>query len=846
MNKKYRVRLKRPEHYGGFLQFLRVSLFLFAGFIFACALIAGALSLWYFHGLPSSKDISEYRPYVISRVYDRNGVLIGEIKKENERRIPISIDNLPKHVIWAFVAAEDKNFYKHQGLDYMGIFRASIKNLIAGKIVEGGSTITQQVVKALLLTPKKSIERKIREAILAQKIERELPKDKILELYLNQIYFGHGAYGVEVASQTFFGKSARELSPSEAALLAGLPKAPQHYSPYRHPDVAESRRRYVLYRMREDAHISLDQLKQALESPPRLKPLEEAQTTVLAPYFFELVFEQLVELFGEEEVYRAGWEIHTTLDANLEKYADQSLRLGLQELDKREGFRGAVENVPRAHWGQYNPKPTRAVDGLRQALVVEVRDQSKEVVIDIGAGRALIPYNGLKWAFTVRTKEGEIKYLPHVPSNILKPGDVVWVRRVESKDKGATFELEQIPEVQGAIFVMNPQTREVLALTGGYDYFESPFNRVVQAKRQPGSAFKPIVYSAALNNGFTPASVFVDTALTFIDGWTPKNYDVKFYGRVSLRKALALSLNTVTVRLTYEVGAENVRRYAINLSVPLPPEATDLTMALGAYEMRPIELANTYAVFASGGIYAKPYLIKEIRDFEGNVIVRTELSEETVLEVANPEQGENARPSASQQILAHGKESKEYSSTASKAERLSDIFGFDLISKKRVISPQIAYLTHSLLESVVQEGTGARALALGKPCAGKTGTTNDSRDAWFTGYTPDILCTVWVGFDDAKTLGSRETGARAALPIWLYFMKEATKDKPANGFPMPAGLTLARIDRETGLLATSDDPDAYVELFLEGTAPKEFAPTATRLPFEIPTNLLPPEDMSDL
>lgn len=845
MNKKYRVRLK--AQYGTsdrFFQIVRVGLFLVFGIILVCAIVIGGLFFWFFQGLPSSRELLEYRPYVISRVYDRNGVLVGEIKKENERRILVSIDDLPKHVIWAFVAAEDKNFFEHQGLDYVGIFRAFVKNLMAGKIVEGGSTITQQVIKAILLTPQKSIERKIKEAILAQKIERELPKEKILELYLNQIYFGHGAYGVEVASQTFFGKHAHELTVSDAALLAGLPKAPSHYSPYKYPGVAESRRRYVLNRMREDARISQDQFERAVESLPSLKPLEESQVEIPAPYFFELVFRQLVELFGEDEIYRAGWEIHATLDVNLQEYADQALRAGLRELDKRQGFRGAIENIPRSHWAHKVLSSPRVVDGLQQALVVEINDKSREVVIDVGAKRAVIPYSGLKWAFVVRTKDDELKYLQHVPSNILKVGDVIWVKRVQTKDKNETYALEQVPDVQGAVFVMNPQTREVLAVSGGYDYFSSSFNRAVQAKRQPGSAFKPIVYSAALNYGFTPASTFIDTALVFSDGWSPKNYDVRFHGHVTLRRALALSLNTVTVRLTYEVGADNVTRYARNLGVKLPPEATDLTIALGAYELRPMELANTFAVFVSGGIYAKPYLIKEIRDFEGNVIVRTELSEEAILELANFEQAPSDGSGASSAVAPKVKNLE--SSIAGSSERLSDIFGFDSVRKLRVISPQIAYLTHSLLESVVREGTGARASSLGKPCAGKTGTTNDSRDAWFVGYTPDILCCVWVGFDDAKTLGSREQGARAALPIWLYFMREATKDKPSEGFPMPAGITLARIDRKTGLLATSDSQDVYVEMFIEGTAPKEFVPTATRLLFEIPSIPPTPEDLSDL
>jgi len=851
MNKRYEVKLKRSGGFGGrFFQVLRFGVFLLAAILLLSLVASGGLFLYYLQGLPSPKKLADYRPYVISRVYDRSGTLIGEIKKENERRTLVSIDGLPEHVIWAFVAAEDKNFFEHQGLDFTGIFRAFIKNLVAGQIIEGGSTITQQVVKSIVLSPKRSIERKIREAIIAQRVERHIPKRKILELYLNHIYFGHGAYGIEVAAETFFGKSAHELSVSEAALLAGLPRAPQKYSPYRHPDAAEKRRKYVLYRMREDGRLSQERLAQALNDPPNVRPLSESVHEIKAPYFFELVTRQLFELFGEDVVYRAGWDIYTTLDLNLQGAARRALQEGLRELSKRHGFKGAVGSVPQERWMQQLSKLASTNGhmqekyGISKALVVGVSDRKKVVSVDTGIEQGIIPYRNFKWAFSLRGEDGKTRTVRHVPSRIFKAGDVVWVSRVGKKGESSVFKLEQMPDVQGAVVVIEPQTREVLALVGGYDYFDSPFNRAVQAQRQPGSAFKPIIYSAALNAGFTPASVFVDTALVFDDGWRPRNYGIKFHGQVSLRKAIALSLNTVTVRLMLELGADYVRRYAQSLGITLP-EVEDYSFALGSYGVRPVELANAYAVFASGGIYAKPYVIREIRGSTGHVIVRTELSEKALIDMTNIEQPTSEEtaepPEVETKAVAHD-------SVAFKPvpTNLSDLFGFDRIERRRVISPQIAYLTNSLLESVVREGTGMRALALGRPCAGKTGTTNDSRDAWFLGYTPDVLCAVWVGFDDARPLGSRETGAKAALPVWLRFMKEATKNRPAKGFPMPAGISFARIDPKTGLLASQGDPDAYTEMFIEGTVPTEFAPEASALPYEAPRDLSSLDDLSGL
>ncbi|HDH96114.1 MAG TPA: penicillin-binding protein, partial [Proteobacteria bacterium] len=524
-NKRYQVRLKRTGGiWGRVLQAIRFGVFLLVALALMSLAAAGGLFLYYLQGLPSPREIADYKPYVVSRVYDRNGTIIGEIKRENERRVLVSIDELPEHVVWAFVSAEDKNFFEHQGLDFTGIFRAFVKNLIAGQIVEGGSTITQQVVKSIALSPKRTIERKIKEAIIAQRIERHIPKRKILELYLNQIYFGHGAYGIEVASETFFGKRASDLTVSEAALLAGLPRAPLKYSPYRHPEAAERRRKYVLYRMREDGHLTDDQLAKAISERPEIRPLSESTPKIKAPYFFELVVRQLFELFGEDVVYRAGWDIRTTLDLDLQQAARRALQEGLREYSKRHGFKGAVESVPQIAWRRYRSDlastngSLRTRYGIEKALIVEVNDRKRLLVVDTGAQQGIVPYKHFRWAFSMRTEDGGIRRVPHIPSRVFKRGDVVWVRRVGSAGGKSIFSLEQMPDVQGAVVVIDPGTREVLALVGGYDYYDSPFNRAGQAQRQPGSAFKPIVYSAALNAGFTPASVFVDTALIFDDG----------------------------------------------------------------------------------------------------------------------------------------------------------------------------------------------------------------------------------------------------------------------------------------------------------------------------------------
>ncbi len=737
---------------------------------------AGYLTYVYFsRDLPKFIALKEYAPDTITRIYASNGELIDEFYVE--RRILVPLSQIPSHVIKAFLAAEDARFFEHQGVDYKGILRAFISDIKAGRIVQGGSTITQQVVKSLFLTPKKDISRKIKEAILAYRLERSLSKEDILYLYLNQIYLGHGAYGVQAASEVYFGKDVGELSLSEAALLAGLPKAPSRYSPYAHPDAAIKRRNYVINRMLEEGFISYDDAKKALDAPLVLKP-KRLKTLGIAPYFTEYVKKYIEERYGSDALYRGGLKIYTTLDIDLQRYAHDAVVRGLKRYDKRHGYRGPIMHIDDDSGIEgFNKEMMKKIpsDGLEKGViyrgvVVDNRVAEGYYIVRVGRIGGRLYYRDMRWAgMDPSSKKVSIQ-------GLFKKGDVieVVVKRRGNDDSDYTFSLEQTPDVQGALIVLEPKTGEVKAMVGGYDFNTSQFNRAVQAKRQPGSAFKPIIYAAAIDKGMTPADIIIDSPIVYEevskeleDGivWKPKNFDEKFHGPITLREALAKSRNVVTIKLLRKIGISYVIDYARNLGIrsPLNP---DLSLALGSSSLSPLELSSAYSVFASGGMMISPVFIKKVVDRDGNI-----------LEVANP-------------------------------------------SIERVISSETAYIMTSLLEGVVQNGTGWRAKALGRPAAGKTGTTNKYIDAWFVGYTADYLAGAWVGFDDQGSLGDMETGSRAALPIWLRFMKNAHKDKPIKNFSVPDGVVFAKIDPKTGKPAQLGDKDAIFEVFKKGTEPK--------------------------
>ncbi len=660
-----------------------IKLFISIVMIFSTSCIVfGVASYYYFsHDLPSVENLKNFKPPTITTFFSEEGEIIGEFFIEKRRVVPLH--QMPKHLIQAFVAGEDARFFQHKGLDYLAITRALIKNIFSGDIVQGGSTITQQVVKSLLLTPEKSLSRKIREAILAFKIENYLTKEEILHLYLNQIYLGHGAYGVEAAAENYFGKSVNELTLAESALLAGLPQAPSKYSPHQHPEQAKKRQIYILNRMVEEGYISQNEFHKALQTPLKFK-MKKIPSMEKAPHFVEHVRKYIEEKYGKELLYKGGLRVYTTLDLKAQEIAQEAIEWGLKEIEKRQKY----------------------------------------------------------------------------PSG------------------------ETLPSVEGALVCFDLETGYVRAMVGGRDFKKSQLNRVTQAFRQTGSAFKPIIYASALDKGYTPASIVVDSPVVFEFGnqkWKPKNFSETFSGPTTLRNALAHSINVVTVKIARDIGVDYIRDYARTLGISSSLH-DNLAMALGSSSLSLYELTKAYAVFANQGRLFKPIFIQKILDRDGNLL---ELNPPLdIPKASNP--------------------------------------------PKQVISPQTAYLMTHLLESVVQNGTGWRAKSLGRPVAAKTGTTDRFFDAWFIGYTPELITGVWVGFDGEKPLGENETGARAASPIWVSFMSKVLKDREVKNFPIPEGIEFMKIDPKTGQLSLSKE--AILECFREGTGPLQQISLGTTKP----------------
>ncbi len=726
-------------------------------------------------GLPSIQEIKQYKPYAGTRIYSDDDVLIGELKADKGIFVPLSA--IPHNMINAVIAVEDSRFWKHNGIDYVAIARAIFKDIIHAGLREGGSTITQQLTKVMFLTPEKTLQRKIREAALAIKIEKNLDKKEILELYLNKIYFGHGAYGVEMASRTYFGKSIRDITLSEAALIAGLIRAPSVYSPFNDLTRAKERQQIVLDRMVEEGFIKESEKEKALRQPLYLSSMRKGMEA--NNYFIEYVRKYLEDKYGVETVYKGNLRVYTTLDRKAQMLAARAVQQGLRDLDKRRGWRGPLD-----HRKDIDVDKEMKTKELKTSVVINPGEISSGLVLKVSPGEAFIKARGVvgrlsiedaRWASKViDSKKGTVRFLKNFAlTQILTPGDIVKVSIKSIRGSAVRLSLEQEPNVEGALVSLDQDTGFIRALIGGYDFVKSDFNRALYARRQPGSAFKPIIYAAALDHGFTPASIIMDEPVTYPGGpggnWTPENYDHKFYGPTTLTEALTYSRNVVTVKLVDAVGINNLLDFARNIGIQgdMP---RDLTIALGSASVSPIELASCYSVFANNGMKATPIAIKYVSDSKGRI-----------LESNEPESEE-------------------------------------------VISPQTAFLITSMMEDVVQYGTGWKAKELGRPVAAKTGTTNDYRDAWFVGYTPQLITAVWVGFDDMRSLGPQETGARAASPIWTLFMKNYLTGDPEN-FPVPEGVVSEVIDPATGLL--SRDGSGITEYFKAGTEPREFAPSTS-------------------
>jgi penicillin-binding protein 1A len=723
-------------------------------------------------GLPSIDELKKYNPDAGTKIYADDDTLIGELKVEKGIFVPLNA--MPKNMIDAVVAVEDSRFWKHKGIDYIAVVRALLKDVAYGSLKEGGSTLTQQLAKVVFLSPEKTLKRKLMEAALAIKIEKSLSKKEILELYLNKVYFGHGAYGVEMAAQTYFGKSVRKLNLSEASMIAGLIKAPTRYSPYNNLSRAKERQKIVLARMEEEGYITKTDKENAYRRPLYLSSPQKGIEGY--NYFVEYIRKYLEEKYGVDAVYKGGMKVYTTLDKRMQAAAVSAVQSGLREVDKRQGWRGPVEHktgIDIEKELKSRELSTSVVNNpgdLYPGLVLKVTP--KEAVIKTRGVIGKLSLKDAEWASKILDpKNGRSKLLRHFNlTMILKPGDVVEVRIVSVRDRHVNLALEQEPEVEGALVAVEPYTGFVRAMVGGYDFTKSAFNRALLAERQPGSAFKPVIYAAAMDHGFTPASVIDDEPVTYMGGpkgeWTPENYDHEFHGPTRLREALTFSRNVVTVKLVQSIGIDAVTDFAKSLGFQgeMP---RNLSIALGSFDITPFEMAMLYDVFASGGQKVKPISIKFIADRKGRII-------------------ESNEPQTEQ-----------------------------------VISPQTSFLTTSMMEDVVKYGTGWRAKALGVPVAGKTGTTNDYKDAWFVGYTTNLVACVWVGFDNSQTLGPMETGARAASPVWVSFMNSAAR-AGAEEFRQPEGIVSYFIDPKTGLL--SHDQSDLREYFKEGTQPKDFAP----------------------
>lgn len=766
------------------------------------ATAAIAYALWHYgRDLPDYRQLADYEPPIVTRVYAGNGQLVGEFAEE--RRIFVPFSAIPPLVIDAFLAAEDKSFYEHSGIDIRGIVRAAMtnfKNMGGDKRPEGASTITQQVAKNFLLTNEVSIERKIKEMLLAFRIEHTFTKEEILELYLNEIFLGFRSYGVAAAAQSYFNKPLDELSLEEAAFLAALPKAPSRYNPVRNYDIAVARRNYVIERMAEDRYITREEAAAAAATPLTIHQREGSQE-VRADYFVEEVRRQLLERYGEDKLLRGGLVVRSTVDPRLQEMAHRLLRKGLIDYDRRHGWRGPIESVgnPGSDWATklaaLRDDPERlpsAIGDWKLAIALQVDDTGATIGLEDGK-KGRIPFSELSWARPWR-EDQKIGPAVKTATEVLTVGDIVAVEPAVVDDKGKklaadSYALRQIPDVQGALVAMDPHTGRVLAMVGGYSFGKSQYNRATQAKRQPGSAFKPFVYLAALDNGFTPASIVLDAPVVIRTGefgkYKPQNYSKTFYGPIPLRVGLEKSRNLMTVRLAQAIGVETIAQVGERFGVAetLPRE---LAMALGAGETTALRLTAAYAMLVNGGKRIHPSLFDRIQDRHGKTILRhDERRCAGCTDVTWANQPVPVPPDAREQI--------------------SD--------------PLSVYQVVSMLEGVVVRGTGSVVRAVNRPIAGKTGTTNDSFDAWFVGFTPNLVAGVWVGFDQPKTLGSTETGASAASPIFRDFMREALEDKPAIPFRVPQGIRLVRINSETGAPAGPGDQHVIVEAFKPGTEP---------------------------
>ena len=811
--------------------------------------------------LPSIEGLSNVQLQVPLRIYSSDGALMGEFGEK--RRTPKKLEEIPERMRQAFLSAEDGRFFEHPGVDYQGILRAVFHLVMTGQRGQGGSTITMQLARNFYLSSEKTYLRKLNEILLALKIERELDKEKILELYLNKIYLGNRSYGVAAASQIYYGLDLEALSLAQTAMIAGLPKAPSTYNPIINPDRATIRRNYVLSRMYQLGFITALEFDEGRDAPVTAVRHHSA-LGVRAPYVNEMVRAEIVKQFADE-AYVRGLKVYTTIDKRLQQAANDSVWNGLVAYDKRHGYRGVIRHVElteeelnRALLEQSEVIETEAetknlnnddladalieVDAADEGIIEDSRselvavlendkdygrfvpalilsvddnaadkeeantkknkadkkspeDNGSAIVLLKDGNQVQIPWGGIEWArkhISLNRIGDELKSV----SEVLKPGDVVWL----AHDSSAGWSLAQIPEVQGALVSVNPNTGAIQALKGGFYFEHSKFNRVVQAKRQAGSGFKPIIYAAALDKKYTPATLINDAPVVFEDvalegAWRPENYSGKTYGPTRLRKALYKSRNLVSIRILRSIGIRQAKLYAQNFGLVYDQLPHDLSLSLGSAELTPLQMSRIYSVFANGGYLTEPYFIQRIEDADGSTLFEADPLIACVSCVI---------------------EEQDWSTSIVEDDSLAKLPK----QAEQTLEPRLAFQMNSILQDVVLRGTGRRALALGrKDLAGKTGTTNDQRDAWFNGYNPDLVTTTWVGFDQLKPLGGKETAARASLPIWVDYMRVALAGKPERQLSRPDGLVTMKINAETGQAATDADMDTIFEIFRKERAP---------------------------
>ena len=743
---------------------------------------AGFIYFYFSKDLPDVRQLKVYQPSTITQIYSDSDDKIAEFYIE--KRIIVELENIPLSLKQATLAVEDSNFYYHFGIDPKAIFRAFLTNIKAGRVVEGGSTITQQLTKTMFLSRERTLPRKIKEAILAVRLELVFTKDEILEMYLNQIYYGHGTYGVEAAARNYFGKSVKDLTIAECAMIASLPKAPNNYSPYKNPKRALKRRNHVIRRMANISFINQEEAKLALQEDFHLGKVEKMLNK--APYFVEHVRRILEEKFGSSKLYRAGLKVYTTLNINMQESAQRAIKKNLLIADKRYGYRGplgtvditqgerAVQNAMIKKNGFLEEENIKAGDIIYGAVMKVGKSQ---VWVILGQEDGYLDIKDMDWARKPNPNlDGRWAKIKN-PNEAISIGDLIIIKVLGRRQDGLgwSLSLEQEPEVEGALISLTPENGQVKAMVGGYDFKKSQFNRSVQAIRQPGSAFKPIIYAAAINEGYSPSSIIIDSPIIFkekqdaFDKWKPVNFEEKFYGPTSLREALAHSRNVVTVKLMQKIGIKSTIRLAKSLGISSKLEE-NLSISLGSSGMTLYDLVSAYSAFANMGNRIKPTVIRNIKSRREEVLFSS------IPEITQP------------------------------------------------ISPGTAHIITSLMESVVKNGTAKKVKALKRPVAGKTGTTNNYVDAWFMGYTPDLVTGVWVGKDKDEPLGRNETGSRAAIPIWLQFMQEALANKPIINFPVPSDIQFLKVQSKSGEPAKFGDIDSNFEIFSQEFLPKKEQP----------------------